>query len=385
MVPRLALALLMCSVCARTASGEPTVTYDAETSYDSNYFSDTSRVAAVSLRTGIGLEGEIEREGTKFGYSFHHQEVRVPKYRFADEHNSWMNVTLSRQISEKLEWSAQMRGTRSDAGDLFLKAGDDVIGFRRLDHKIDLSTAATLDAMGGKTTLSANYTSLMKGKARFPQAITARLEANEALLGLKASHIRALAGGEAGVTLAYNASLVPNRQQEVYERFPATNLRGSLAYGRKFGDRLAVLLEAGLTTIAGDEVSNQVRRTRPYLRAEAEWAINDRLSLGAAFSQDYALYDLDDPLGEFQRRWKAVIKTRPTTSVTFDLSVERSHKDWIFYDYDSSERRLVATLGLDAGRDRKIELEFARLLHDEQDDTAAYRGSSVSTRFSGSF
>jgi hypothetical protein len=387
MVVRLALALLMCSVCARAASGETTVTYEAETSYDTNYFGDTNRVAAMSLRTGLGFEGEIEREGTKFGYSFHHQEVFVPKYRFADEHNSWVNFSLSRQISEKLEWTAQMRGTRSDAGDIDYIDGGKTFGFRRLDHKIDLSTAATLDALGGKSTLTASYTNLMKGKARLPQGFETRIDANEALLGLKASHVRVLAGGEAGVTFAYNASLIPERQREadLYLRFPATNMRGSLAYGRTFGDRLTVLMEAGLTTIAGDEVGNQVKRTRPYLRAEAEWKLNDRLSLGAAYSRDYALYDIDDPLGEYQRRWKAVIKTKPTKSLTFDLAVERSHKDWIFYDYNSGERRLVATLGLDAGHDRKIEIEFARLLHDELDTADAYRGSSVSTRFSGSF
>jgi hypothetical protein len=264
---------------------------------------------------------------------------------------------------------------------------DEAVGFRQLDHKLDVSTAAALDALGGKITLTASYTSLMKGIARFRPAyfLPTRLEANEALLGLKASHIRALAGGEIGVTVAYNTSLIPDGQQQLYGRFPATNLRGSLAYGRKFGNNLALLMEAGLTTILGDEVGSQVKRTRPYLRAEAEWAVNDRLSFGAAFSQDYALYDLDDALGEFQRRWKAVMKTKLTKSLGFDVSVERTRKEWIYYDDDSSERRLVATLALDTGKNSKLELEFSRLLHDEQDETAAYRGSAVSSRFSGSF
>ncbi len=387
MVRRIVVALLTCAAFAQSASAEPRVTYDVETAYDTNYFSDINRIAVLSLRTSIGVEGEIEREGTKFGYSFNHQEVRIPRYGFAKEHNSWVDVTLSRKISDRLEWSAQMRGTRSDAGDIFLKLPDETVGFRRLDHKFDVSSAARLDALGGKNTLTASYTSLMKGTARFRPAyfLPTRLEANEALLGLKATHIRALAGGEAGVTLAYNTSLIPNSQQDLYGRFPATNLRGSLAYGRKFGDKLALLMEAGLTTISGDEVGSQVKRTRPYLRAEAEWALNDRLSVGAAVSQDYALYDLDDALGEFQRRWKAVMKTRLTETLGFDLSVEKTHKEWIYYDNDSSERRLVATLALDTGKNRKLELEFSRLLHDEQDDTAAYRGSAVSSRFSGSF
>ncbi|MGV1872770.1 hypothetical protein [Agrobacterium rosae] len=387
MVPRIVIALLVCGACAQNAGADPRVTYNAETNYDTNYFNDINKIAVLSLRTSIGVEGDIEREGTKFGYSFNHQEVRVPRYGFANEHNSWVNFTLSRKISDKLEWSAQMRGTRSDAGDIFLKLPDEVIGYRRLDHKFDVSTTATLEALGGKNTVTASYTSLMKGKLHFRPSyfLPARLEANEALLGLKVDHIRALAGGEVGVTVAYNTSLIPDSQQQLYGRFPATNLRGSLAYGRKFGNSLAVLMEAGLTTISGDEVGNQVKRTRPYLRAEAEWALNDRLSFGAAFSQDYALYDLDDALGEFQRRWKAVMKTKLTKTLDFDLSVERTHKEWIYYDDNSSERRLVATLALDTDKNRKLELEFSRLLHDEQDGTAAYRGSAISSRFSGSF
>ncbi|XUY26352.1 hypothetical protein RMR21_012270 [Agrobacterium sp. rho-8.1] len=387
MVSRIVVALLAWSAVAQSVGAEQRVTYQAETSYDTNYFSDINKIAVLSLRSSIGVEGETKREGTTFGYSVLHQEVRVPRYGFADEHNSSVSLSLSHTISDRLEWSAQMRGTRSDAGDIFFKLSDEVIGFRRLDHKLDLSTAATLTALGGKNTVTASYTSLMKGKARFRPAyfLPARLEANEALLGLKADHVRALAGGEVGLTLAYNTSIIPGDQQKTYERFPATNLRGSLAYGRKFGDKLAILMEAGVTTISGDDISDQVKRVRPYLRAEAEWAVNDRLAFGAGFSQDYALYDLDDPLGEFQRRWKAVMKTKLTSTLGVDVSLERSQKDWIFYDYESSERRLVATLALDTGKDRKLELEFSRLLHDEDDGDAAYRGSAVSSRFSGSF
>ncbi len=387
MVLRIVVALLICGACTRIAAADPSFTYNTEAAYDTNYFGDTNKIAAFSLRTTLGVDGEIDRDGTKFGYSFNHQEVRVPRYGFANEHNSWVNFTLTKKLSDRLEWSAQMRGTRSDAGDIFLKLPDQIIGYRRLDHKLDLSTSATLEAFGGKNTLTASYIGLMKGKARFRPGyfLPARLEANEALLGLKAEHVRALGGGEVGATLAYNASLIPDSQQQIYERFPATNLRGSLAYGRKFGKSLAILMEAGLTTIAGDEIGDKVKRTRPYLRAEAEWALNDRLAFAAAFSQDYALYDLDDSLGEFQRRWKAVMKTKLTPKLGFDLSLERTHKDWIFYEYNSSERRLVATLAYDAGHDRKLEVEFSRLLHDEYDETAAYRGSTISTRFSGSF
>ncbi|MDT9096826.1 hypothetical protein RSW32_26220, partial [Escherichia coli] len=76
------------------------------------------------------------------------------------------------------------------------------------------------------------------------------------------------------------------------------------------------------------------------------------------FSQDYALFDPDDPIAEFHRRWQFVIKSRLTDRLGLDLSLRRVHKDWIYYNYDSSERRLVATLSFDTGKNSKLEVEF---------------------------
>lgn len=376
-----------CLSCAHAAHAEPRITYDVETSYDTNYFSDRSNIAALSLRTTIGFEGEIEREGTKFGYSFNHQEVLVPRYRFADEHNSWVNFSLSQKVNDRLEWQMQMRGTRTFAGDILDPDLKDLITYRQLDHKLDFSSSATLAALGGKTTLSGSYTSLLKGTARFrPDIILpARLEANEALAAFKAEHIRPLAGGEVGATVAYNTALVPDGQQEKYERFPASNLRGSVAFGRKFGDRLAVLAEVGLTTLRADVISDEVKTTRPYLRGEAEWQLHDKIALAAGYSQDYAIFDLDDPIAEFQHRFKVVMRTKLTDRIDFDLALERNRKEWVYYDNETKERRLVATLGVDAGKDRRLEVEFSRLLHDSDDRNDVYRGSSVATRFSGVF
>lgn len=212
-----------------------------------------------------------------------------------------------------------------------------------------------------------------------------RLEANEALLSLKAEHVRPLAGGEAGLTIAYDRILVPEGQQERYERFPAQTLRGSLAYGYKFSEHFAVLAEAGLTSISGDEISDKVKRTRPYLRAEAEMKASERLAFGIGYSQDYALFDPDDSIAEFHRRWQLVMKSRLTEKAGLDLALRRVQKDWIYYNYDSSEHRLVATLTFDTGKSSKLELEFNRLLHGERDTDLAYDGSSITSRFSGTF
>lgn len=386
----IALVLGLACACrgwAGEKADEHTITYKSGISYDSNYFADTNRLSAISLRAGFGLTGKIALEGSELRYSLEQEEVRLPRYRFANEHNTIAPLGVTRRFSEKLEWALELRGTRSDAGDIFLHLPEENIGYRQLDHKLEASSQLGILALGGKNKLTASLASLMKGEARFRPAyfIHTRLEANEALLSLKAEHERPLAGGEAGITIAYDRILVPEAQQEKYERFPAHTLRGSLAYGYRFSNRLAVLAEAGLTSISGDEISDKVKRTRPYLRAEAELKATDRIAFGVGFSQDYALFDPDDPIAEFHRRWQFVVKSRLAEKVGLDLALQQVHKDWIYYNYDTSERRLVATLSFDTGKNSKLEVEFNRLLHDERDTDLAYDGSSVTSRFTGTF
>ncbi|WP_333899766.1 hypothetical protein [Agrobacterium pusense] len=386
----IALVLGLACACrgwAGEKADEHTITYKSGISYDSNYFADTNRLSAISLRAGFGLTGKIALEGAELRYSLEQEEVRLPRYRFANEHNTIASLGVTRRFSEKLEWALELRGTRSDAGDIFLHLPEENIGYRQLDHKLEASSQLGILALGGKNKLTASLASLMKGEARFRPAyfIPTRLEANEALLSLKAEHERPLAGGEAGITIAYDRILVPEGQQEKYERFPAHTLRGSLAYGYRFSNRLAVLAEAGLTSIFGDEISEKVKRTRPYLRAEAELKATDRIAFGVGFSQDYALFDPDDPIAEFHRCWQFVVKSRLAEKVGLDLALQQVHKDWIYYNYDTSERRLVATLSFDTGKNSKLEVEFNRLLHDERDTDLAYDGSSVTSRFSGTF
>ncbi|MFF2323568.1 hypothetical protein ACFVTJ_21150 [Agrobacterium sp. NPDC058088] len=380
---------LACAAGARAGENadEHNVTYKSGIAYDSNYFADTNRLSAISLRAGLGLNGKVILDGAELRYSLEHEEVRLPRYSFANEHNTIAALGLTKRFSDKLEWAIELRGTRSDAGDIFLHLPEEDIGYRRLDHKLEASSQLGILALGGKNTLTASFASLMKGKARFRPAyfMPTRLEANEALLSLKAEHARPLAGGEAGLTVAYDRILVPEGQQEKYERFQANTLRGSLAYGYKFSERFAVLAEAGLTTISGDEISDKVKRTRPYLRAEAEMKASERLAFGIGYSQDYTLFDPDDPIAEFHRRWQFVVKSKLSEKVGLDLALHQVHKDWIYYNYDSSERRLVATLSLDTGKNSKLELEFNRLLHGERDTDLAYDGSSITSRFTGTF
>lgn len=80
-----------------------------------------------------------------------------------------------------------------------------------------------------------------------------------------------------------------------------------------------------------------------------------------------------------------MVKSKLTDKVGLDLALQRVHKDWIYYNYDTSERRLVATLSFDTGKNSKLEVEFNRLLHGERDPDLSYSGSSVTSRFTGTF
>lgn len=374
--------------CSYTAdASELSVTYGTSYSYDSNYFFDTNNLGAQSYNASLGLRGSLDINGGQIKYSVGHEEVRVPRYRFADEHNTQAEISLTKAIGERLEFAAKVSGIRSDAGDIFLKLPEEILGYRRLDHKLDATTGLSIKAFGGKNTLSFNYSNLMKGKARFVPAyiLPARLEANEAAFGITADHIRPFESGELGFALAYNKSVIRDSQQQRFERFPARTLRGSVAFGRKVSENFAFLTEAGLTTISSADISDTVRHTRPYVRAEAEWKANDIFAFGAAFSQDYALVDIDDPIAEFERRWRVVMKTTITDNVNVDLGFERSYNEWMYYDYGTGEKNLFATLSLDTGNNRKLEFEFSRVLHDETDAEYKYSGNTFSSRFAGTF
>lgn len=381
-------SLVLGFVCCHTAqANEIDVTYGAGHSFDDNYFFDTNNMAAQSYNANLGLRGSLDIDGGKIGYAVSHEEVRVPKYRFAEEHNTQAEISLTKAIGEKLEFAAKVSGIRSDAGDIFLKLPEEVLGYRRLDHKIDATTGLTLTALGGKNTVTFNYSNLLKGKAYFRPAyiLPARLEANEAAFGIKADHIRPFASGELGFALAYNESVIRDSQQQRFERFPARTLRGSVAFGRKISENFAFLTEAGLTTISSAHISDTVQHTRPYVRAEVEWKANDIFAFGGAFSQDYALVDMDDPIAEFERRWKVVMKTTITDNISVDLGFERTYSEWLYYDYGTGEKNLFATLSFETGNNRKLEFEFSRLLHDEKDADFNYSGNTIASRFSGTF
>lgn len=83
-----------CSACGAWAgekADEHNVTYKSGIAYDTNYFADTNRLSAISLRAGFGLNGKVVLDGAELRYSLEHEEVRLPVTA------SPMNTTPSRR------------------------------------------------------------------------------------------------------------------------------------------------------------------------------------------------------------------------------------------------------------------------------------------------
>lgn len=54
-----------CGARAGESADEHNVTYKSGIAYDSNYFADTNRLSAISLRAGFGLNGKVALEGAE--------------------------------------------------------------------------------------------------------------------------------------------------------------------------------------------------------------------------------------------------------------------------------------------------------------------------------
>ena len=62
------IALVLGLACASgvragESADEHTFTYKSGVAYDTNYFADTNRLSAISLRAGFGLNGKVALDG----------------------------------------------------------------------------------------------------------------------------------------------------------------------------------------------------------------------------------------------------------------------------------------------------------------------------------
>ncbi|MBP1848983.1 hypothetical protein [Rhizobium halophytocola] len=374
-------------VATAAGAAETVVDYKGEQGYHSNLFDGPERLDGYVFVGEVALRGTQSFDGGTASLRLSHLERRMPRYRFADTHETVAELGLAVDATETTQWTIELRGSRSETGDLLALVSTVPLGYRNTSYRLQGGAGVTTTQFGGSTSLTAKLSGERNGKVDFKPdlLLPARLDADEALLDVMGKHVVALLGGEAGVAINYRRLFVPEDQRDLYLRYPASALRGTIAYGREVGHGITALVEFGATALAGPDVGASLHRARPYLRTEVEWQMADWLALGASYRQDYALSDVDDPIGEFVRQTQVLVRTKPAEGIGFDLALEQLRRDWIYYDYASKDRYLTATLTFDVGHERKLALEYVRRLHTEADAAEDYDDTSVVTRLSGSF
>ena len=177
---------------------------------------------------------------------------------------------------------------------------------------------------------------------------------------------------------------IPADERKIFERFPATTLRGSLAYGRAFGP-VTLMAEAGLERITSDALGTSVDPVRPYLKAELAVRLARETVLKATFLRDIQLADIDDPLGEDVRTIGLSLETALTEKLKFALGYEEARSDWLYYDYRTRTRSAKATLTYAFAKSTVVTLEYSRLLRHEADPAADFNVDGLAARLSGTF
>lgn len=378
-----ALALAICN----PANADSTIDYSVGSSWTSNVFKDPTSLRASFDEARIVLRGSLAIEESHFAYRLTASGRRVPRYRFADERKIGVELGLTRDLGESVKLTLKGGIEQQRNGDIFLAFPGLLIGYRKVDVSAVASAGLAMEHWGGKSHLTAALSNLNRGKVDFTLKGLPRLqlEAGNRLLDLTAGHIRPLFDGEVGTTLQYRTNRIPSEDQEQFERFPARTLRGSLAYGRAFGDDITLMAEAGIVRVASPDLGKTVDPTRPFLKAEVEWRLPGDSLLKATLSRDIQLADIDDPLGEDVRTVGLSLEKALTEKLKLGLAYEQAYSDWLTYGYRTRTTATSATLSYTLDKGAAVALEFSRLLRRETDETADFRVDGLAARFSGSF
>ncbi len=355
--------------------------------YDTNLFGDTSKLRGTFLEEEAKLRGSVDLEGGELSYGLWHRERQVEHYSFGNEHVTGASLGFKTKLGDRTDFSIEGGISRDATGDVLIAVPGSVIGYRSTDMNYSLASSLSSEFLGGKNTLTASVEDKNRGKAKFTTdlLLPGKVEADVTALDVTASHIRPALSGEVGFTLAYRQTFVPSSEQMTLLRFPASSLRGSIAYGRKLGENVAVIAEGGITGISADQLGSDVRQVRPYLRASLEWQATNRLQLAIGYDRDFAITDLDDPLGEYIGTLKLAAGLKLTDSLDAKLVYELASSDWLYYVYNTRTRRLTGTLTWQFAKDHKLEFEYRRVDRDETDPAQNFTGNQYFTRVSGTF
>lgn len=366
---------------------DTTIDYSLGSGWTSNIFQDPTTISAAFGEAKLGLRGTLDLEGSQFAYGLTASTRRVPRYRFADQRTAGLELGYSRDLTETMKLTLKGGLQHRRDGDIFLALPGLLIGYRKADVLAATSAGLTAEHGGGKSHLTAALSNLDRGKARFTlRGLNAvQLEAGHTLFELSGGHIRPLLGGEVGTTVQYRTNHIDGSEQQAFGRFPAQTLRGSLAYGRAFGNGLTLMAEAGVVGVESAHLGKTVERARPFLKGEATWQIPQNAVLKAKFGRDIQLTDIDDALGEDVQTIGVSLEKALTERLKVGLAYEQAYSDWLYYDYRTRTKSMTATLSYTLAKGATASLEYSHLIRRESDKAADFEVDGLVARFAGSF
>ncbi|HEV7317009.1 MAG TPA: hypothetical protein VGO04_00150 [Ensifer sp.] len=384
--PAVAASVVFLTTPAPAAS-ETTFDYSAGYGHSSNIFEDPQVLSGPFWEGRLGLRGSLELGEGKLSYGIRQFERRITDFRFADTHLTGGTLGYAFPLGQGLLVELEAAAIRNDSGDLFLKLPNNVIGYRTVDYSSQAAAKVTAEGLGGKTAFSAKYDERRRGIAEFTTDLIqpTKLDPDVALATFGVSHFRAVAGGELCLCLEYSRSIIPGNEQNSFSRFPATTLRGSIAYARRFDDGVTLIGEIGMITLASDNLGDTNRYTEPYLRAEAKWETSAGFEIGSGFRQDIAIDDIDDAVAELTRTVSASVAQRFNPWMKASLGYEVSRATYYYYLYDRKAETLTAKLLLGPEKKPQLEIEYAHTLQRETDPTQDYSANTIVARIGGSF
>lgn len=372
---------------ATVAQSETTVEYWTRQGYSSNLLESPDPLSGPFWEGSLKLRGTIGQDDAKLSYAIYQEELRTGAYRFGDTHETGFNLGYMHQLGKDTVIELEGSYIRNSSGDVFLQLPGNIIGYRAVDRAVQVGGKITTTAFGDKTVLAAKISQLLKGDAHFTTNLLrpAKLDPDVGLLTLGTSRFIAAKGGELSLCLEYNQSMIDRDEQAVYARFPASTLRGSLAYGKEFAGSLSLIAEAGIIVLSSDNLSHGGRQSRPYLRGEAKWKATAELEFAAAYKHDISIGDIDDALAEIVDSYKISVSRQLNPWARVTLAYDRSESEYVYYAYDRTTRNVSVKLTLGEEKKAKFELGYAHVKQTEADPANNYTGSEVTARVSGSF
>ncbi|MBP1859156.1 hypothetical protein [Rhizobium herbae] len=372
---------------ASVAHSEPTIEYWTKQGYSSNLLESPEPLSGPFWEGSLKLKGTIGQDGAKLSYGIYQKELRTGAYRFGDTHETGFNLGYAQQLGKDTVLELETSYIRNSSGDVFLQLPGNIIGYRAVDSAVQAGGKITTTAFGGKTAFTAKIAELRKGDAHFTIDLLkpAKLDPDVGLLTLGVNHYASAKGGELCFCLEYNQSMINKDEQAIYSRFPASTLRGSLAYGKEFGAGLSLIAEAGIIVLSSDDLSHGNRQSRPYLRGEAKWTTFADLEFAAAYKHDIAIGDIDDALAEIVDSYKISVSRQLNPWAKITLAYSRTESEYIYYVYDRTTRNVSAKLTLGQEKSPQFEIGYAHVKQTEADPSANYKGSEITARVSGSF